>query len=108
MVLGTALNDRYDNANYRRCPTIDRSRKSVKAPYIVGHSLAESIKIWESMQYWGKIIGVAVALMMGGGFWGVVLGLLVGHMFDKARMRKMAWFANQRERQALFLPPLLR
>lgn len=54
------------------------------------------------MQYWGKIIGVAVALMMGGGFWGVVLGLLVGHMFDKARMRKMAWFANQRERQALF------
>ncbi|ECE9972366.1 co-chaperone DjlA, partial [Salmonella enterica] len=53
------------------------------------------------MQYWGKIIGVAVALMMGGGFWGVVLGLLVGHMFDKARSRKMAWFANQRERQAL-------
>ena len=34
------------------------------------------------MQYWGKVIGVAVALMMGGGFWGVVLGLLVGHMFD--------------------------
>ncbi|WP_258959963.1 hypothetical protein, partial [Klebsiella pneumoniae] len=24
------------------------------------------------MQYWGKIIGVAVALLMGGGFWGVV------------------------------------
>lgn len=55
------------------------------------------------MQYWGKIIGVAVALLMGGGFWGVVLGLLIGHMFDKARSRKMAWFANQRERQALFL-----
>lgn len=54
------------------------------------------------MQYWGKIIGVAVALIMGGGFWGVVLGLLIGHMFDKARSRKMAWFANQRERQALF------
>lgn len=35
------------------------------------------------MQYWGKIIGVAVALLMGGGFWGVVLGLLIGHMFDK-------------------------
>ena len=31
------------------------------------------------MQYWGKIIGVAVALLMGGGFWGVVLGLLIGH-----------------------------
>ena len=39
------------------------------------------------MQYWGKIIGVAVALLMGGGFWGVVLGLLIGHMFDKARSR---------------------
>lgn len=45
---------------------------------------------------------MAVALLMGGGFWGVVLGLLIGHMFDKARSRKMAWFANQRERQALF------
>lgn len=51
---------------------------------------------------------MAVALLMGGGFWGVVLGLLIGHMFDKARSRKMAWFANQRERQALFLPPLLK
>ena len=54
------------------------------------------------MQYWGKVIGVAIALMMGGGFWGVLLGLLIGHMFDKARSRKMAWFANQRERQSLF------
>jgi DnaJ like chaperone protein len=35
------------------------------------------------MQYLGKIIGVAVALMMGGGFWGVVLGFLIGHMFDR-------------------------
>jgi DnaJ like chaperone protein len=54
------------------------------------------------MQYWGKVIGVAVALMMGGGFWGVVLGLLVGHMFDKARSRSMNWFANQQQRQSLF------
>ena len=28
------------------------------------------------MQYLGKVIGVAVALLMGGGFWGVVLGFL--------------------------------
>lgn len=108
MVLGTALNDRYDNANYRRCPTIDRSRKSVKAPYIVGHSPAESIKIWGVYAVLGKDNWCSRGLNDGGGFWGVVLGLLVGHMFDKARMRKMAWFANQRERQALFLPPLLR
>ncbi|MGM3309880.1 hypothetical protein ACS136_00265, partial [Enterobacter hormaechei subsp. steigerwaltii] len=26
------------------------------------------------MQYWGKIIGVAFAIIMGAGFWGVVLG----------------------------------
>jgi DnaJ like chaperone protein len=57
------------------------------------------------MQYWGKVVGVVFALIMGGGFWGAVLGLLIGHMFDKARSRKMAWFANQRERQTLFLPP---
>lgn len=54
------------------------------------------------MQYWGKIIGVAFAIIMGAGFWGVVLGLIIGHMFDKARSRKMARFANQRERQSLF------
>ncbi|MFK9827827.1 co-chaperone DjlA, partial [Escherichia coli] len=28
------------------------------------------------MQYWGKIIGVAFAIIMGAGFWGVVLGLI--------------------------------
>jgi DnaJ like chaperone protein len=26
------------------------------------------------MQYWGKIIGVAFAIIMGAGFWGMVLG----------------------------------
>ncbi|HEX4500107.1 MAG TPA: co-chaperone DjlA [Scandinavium sp.] len=54
------------------------------------------------MQYWGKVIGVSVALMMGGGFWGAVLGLLIGHMFDKARSRRLNFFANQQERQSLF------
>ncbi|BDH47150.1 co-chaperone protein DjlA [Salmonella enterica subsp. enterica serovar Choleraesuis] len=54
------------------------------------------------MQYLGKVIGVAMALMMGGGFWGVVLGLIIGHMFDRARMRRSGWFANQQQRQAIF------
>lgn len=54
------------------------------------------------MQYWGKIIGVVVVLLMGGGFWGVVLGLLIGYMFDKVCSCKMVWFVNQRERQVLF------
>ncbi|WP_058912217.1 co-chaperone DjlA [Entomohabitans teleogrylli] len=54
------------------------------------------------MQYWGKVVGVAMALMMGGGFWGMVLGLLIGHLFDRARSRKTVWFANQQQRQSLF------
>ncbi len=74
----------------------------------MGYSPDIRVSIWGIYAVLGKIIGVAVALLMGGGFWGVVLGLLIGHMFDKARSRKMAWFANQRERQALFLPPLLK
>lgn len=68
----------------------------------MGDSPDIRVSIWGIYAVLGKIIGVAVALLMGGGFWGVVLGLLIGHMFDKARSRKMAWFANQRERQALF------
>lgn len=72
----------------------------------MGDSPDIRVSIWGIYAVLGKIIGVA--LLMGGGFWGVVLGLLIGHMFDKARSRKMAWFANQRERQALFLPPLLK
>lgn len=54
------------------------------------------------MQYLGKVIGVAMALIMGGGFWGAVLGLLIGHLFDRARMQRNGWFANQQQRQALF------
>lgn len=54
------------------------------------------------MQYWGKVLGVAVALMMGGGFWGVVLGLLIGHSIDKVSSRRSAWFSNQQQRQSLF------
>lgn len=53
------------------------------------HISAAGMTIWGvHMQYWGKVIGVAVALMMGG----VVLGRCpraVGHMFDKARSRRM-------------------
>ncbi|WP_426445881.1 co-chaperone DjlA [Siccibacter colletis] len=54
------------------------------------------------MQYWGKVIGVAAALILGGGFWGVLLGLLIGHAIDKARSRRTVWFANQQQRQSLF------
>lgn len=54
------------------------------------------------MRYWGKVLGVALALIMGGGFWGVVFGLLIGHAVDKVRTRRSAWFSNQQQRQSLF------
>lgn len=55
------------------------------------------------MQYWGKILGVILALISGGGFWAVVLGLIIGHMVDSVRSpRRSGFFANQQARQALF------
>ncbi|AHG21147.1 Dna-J like membrane chaperone protein [Chania multitudinisentens RB-25] len=56
------------------------------------------------MQYWGKLLGVIVAIWSGAGFWGVVLGLVVGHMFDTARNNKRSrgFFTNQQTRQTLF------
>ncbi len=65
------------------------------------YSSLTAINSWESMQYLGKVIGVAVALLMvvGSGAW---CGFLVGHMFDRARSRRLNLFANQQERQSLF------
>lgn len=54
------------------------------------------------MQYLGKVIGVLAALAIGGGFWGVVAGLFVGHLFDSARRRRTLWFTGQQQRQELF------
>ncbi|MEB6334922.1 co-chaperone DjlA [Serratia sp. JUb9] len=56
------------------------------------------------MQYWGKLLGVIVAVWAGAGFWGVVLGLIIGHMIDTARNNKRSrgFFAGQQTRQTLF------
>ena len=56
------------------------------------------------MQYWGKLLGVIVAIWSGAGFWGVVLGLIIGHMIDKARSNKRSrgFFTDQQTRQTLF------
>lgn len=55
------------------------------------------------MQYWGKILGVILAVISGGGFWAMVLGLIVGQMVDTVRKpRRSGFFANQQARQALF------
>ncbi len=66
--------------------------------------------IEEYMQYWGKLLGVIVAIWSGAGFWGVVLGLIIGHMIDTARSNKRSrgFFTDQQTRQTLFSAPLFR
>ncbi|CDG48826.1 co-chaperone DjlA [Serratia symbiotica] len=56
------------------------------------------------MQYWGKLLGVIAAIWLGAGFWGVVLGLVIGHMVDNARSNKhnRGFFTDQQTRQGLF------
>lgn len=56
------------------------------------------------MPYWGKLLGVIVAVWSGTGFWGVVLGLVVGHMIDTVRNNKRSrgFFTDQQTRQTLF------
>lgn len=55
------------------------------------------------MHYWGKIIGVVLAIASGFGFWGALIGLILGHGFDKASARrKFAGAMNKRDRQIIF------
>ncbi|QCR37180.1 co-chaperone DjlA [Nissabacter sp. SGAir0207] len=55
------------------------------------------------MQYWGKLLGVVLGLMSGAGFWGIVLGFLIGHLVDRARAtRRQGYFADQQTRQTIF------
>ncbi|PKE32648.1 co-chaperone DjlA [Rahnella sp. AA] len=55
------------------------------------------------MQYWGKLLGLILGLWSGLGFWGIVSGLLIGHMFDTARSAKRrGYFADQQTRQTIF------
>lgn len=54
------------------------------------------------MRYMGKLAGVIIALLMSTGLWGAVLGLLLGHAFDKTRRRASGYF-SLRQRQILIL-----
>lgn len=54
------------------------------------------------MRYWGKVLGVILGIFSGGGFWAIVLGLLIGHMVDRARGGSRPGFINQQQRQTLF------
>ncbi len=55
------------------------------------------------MRYWGKLLGLILGIMSGGGVWGVITGVLMGHMVDRARAaRRRDFFSAQSTRQSLF------
>lgn len=55
------------------------------------------------MRYWGKVIGLLLGLLSGAGFWGLLLGLALGHVFDKIRAAQgKAWFSSNQTRQTIF------
>ena len=55
------------------------------------------------MRYWGKVIGLAVGIFSGAGFWGIVLGLMIGHAIDKIRIGSgQGYFSDNQSRQNLF------
>lgn len=57
------------------------------------------------MRYWGKLLGVIVAIWSGGGFWAIVLGLLISCMVDKAldaSLTGTSYFFDQQTRQNVF------
>ncbi|MDC9622203.1 co-chaperone DjlA [Xenorhabdus sp. XENO-7] len=54
------------------------------------------------MQYWGKLFGLIFGIASGAGFWGIVIGLLLGHVLDKVRMRNQRLSDKGPSRQALF------
>lgn len=53
------------------------------------------------MRYWGKLTGAIIALLSGAGLWGLILGLFLGHMFDKARQRVNDGYSPAQRRQTL-------
>lgn len=55
------------------------------------------------MRYWGKVIGLVLGLLSGAGFWGLLSGLIIGHIVDRVRgMQAQTWFANNQTRQTIF------
>ncbi|MEQ1966579.1 co-chaperone DjlA [Xenorhabdus nematophila] len=54
------------------------------------------------MQYWGKLFGLIFGIASGAGFWGIVIGLLLGHILDKVRLRNQRVDTKGQTRQTLF------
>ncbi|WP_092553790.1 co-chaperone DjlA [Xenorhabdus koppenhoeferi] len=54
------------------------------------------------MQYWGKLFGLIFGIASGAGFWGIVIGLLLGHILDRVRLRNQRVDTKGQTRQTLF------
>ncbi|PIJ49727.1 molecular chaperone DjlA [Erwinia sp. OLTSP20] len=55
------------------------------------------------MRYWGKVIGLVLGSLSGGGFWAVVVGIAIGHFIDKALSGpRQGYFSSNQTRQSLF------
>ncbi|MDR0219560.1 MAG: co-chaperone DjlA [Enterobacteriaceae bacterium] len=54
------------------------------------------------MQYWGKLLGLIFGIASGAGFWGIVIGVVLGHILDKVRIRNQGASAKNPPRQLLF------
>lgn len=55
------------------------------------------------MQYWGKLLGLVLGIMSSAGVGGIIIGVVLGHLFDRARRsRPRDFFTAQATRQALF------
>ncbi|KAA9002649.1 co-chaperone DjlA [Affinibrenneria salicis] len=55
------------------------------------------------MRYWGKLLGLVLGALSSGGVWGMVAGLLAGHLLDKARAsRRRDFFSARSPREGLF------
>ncbi|SNC58546.1 co-chaperone DjlA [Sodalis endosymbiont of Henestaris halophilus] len=58
------------------------------------------------MRYWGKLLGAIMMILLGGGFWPIVLGLIIGHIVDKMQRDQIlgsGYFFDQQTRQNVFL-----
>lgn len=55
------------------------------------------------MRYWGKIIGVMLGIMSGTHIWGVIIGFIIGHAYDKAsEQQNLEKTGAKQNLQALF------
>ncbi|VFP88804.1 co-chaperone DjlA [Candidatus Erwinia haradaeae] len=55
------------------------------------------------MFYWGKILGLFWGLLSGSSLWSILIGILIGHIFDKTRCPDNQYTTfDQQKRQSLF------